>query len=98
VKRFLAALLVSPGLVSATNAMGHQVTWIEVSDRYSCVMFEVDNEPNWDSIPRSNKGFIQQLELLHYVSGKPVEFDWAPDGKCDDGASKLQGIAMGVQR
>jgi hypothetical protein len=61
-KRFLAALLISAGLIAATNAAGHQVTWIDVSDQYSCVMFEVDNERNWYGIPRSNTGFVQQFE------------------------------------
>jgi hypothetical protein len=97
-KRFLAALLASSCLIAATNATGHQVTWIDATDQYSCVMFEVDNETNWYGIPRSNTGFIQQFELLRtaYLSGKPIEFDWAPDGKCD-GANKLRGISMGVQ-
>ena len=98
-KRFLAALLISAGLIAATNAAGHQVTWIDVSDQYSCVMFEVDNERNWYGIPRSNTGFVQQFELLRtaYLSGKPIEFDWSPDGKCDGGANKLRGITIGVQ-
>jgi hypothetical protein len=98
-ERFLAAVLISAGLIGTANAAGHKVTWIDVTDRYSCVMFELDNGTSWYGIPRSNTGFVQQFELLHqaYLSGQPIELDWAPSGKCDDGANKVQGVMLGVQ-
>jgi hypothetical protein len=98
-KRFLAVLLVPLGLIGTANAAGHQVTWIDVTDRYPCVMFELDNGTSWYGIPRSNTGFVQQFELLHhaYISGQSIDLDWAPSGKCDDGANKIQGITIGVQ-
>jgi hypothetical protein len=99
-ERCLAAFLISAVLIGSANAAGHKVTWIDTTDRYSCVMFELDNQKNWYGIPRSNTGFVQQFELLHqaYISGQSIEIDWSPSGKCDDGTNRVQGISIGVQQ
>jgi hypothetical protein len=99
-ERYLAALLIFAGLIGTANAAGHKVTWIDDTERYSCVMFELDNEKNWYGIPRSNTGFVQQVELLHqaYLSDRSIEIDWAPSGKCDNGANRVQGVMIGVQQ